>query len=159
MHGEVQLLDASQQVSARRQRSASPSASSAAGLVLALLVRSPEGTLAQLRRSLPVMTDPADALQDPVTRRAERGQLQRDWIAASAESGRQAREALAKAAELLAENIPGRRPDEDVARAWAEIAQGWASLSRAEAVRSIAAAAFAVDQAGVNTFPAKSASL
>ena len=86
--------DASQQVSARRQRSASPSASRSAGLVLALLVRSPEGTLAQLRRSLPVMTDPADALQDPVTRRAERGQLQRDWIAASAESGRQAREHL-----------------------------------------------------------------
>ena len=136
-----------------RERSASPSASSAAGLVLALLVRSPEGTLAQLRRSLPVMTDPADALQDPVTRRAERGQLQRDWIAASAESGRQAREALAKAAEVLAENIPGRRPDADVAQAWAEIAQGWASLSHAEAVRSIAAAAFAVDQAGVNTFP------
>ena len=49
------------------------------------------------------MTDPADALQDPVTRHAERGQLQRDWITASAESGRQAREALAKAAEVLTE--------------------------------------------------------
>ena len=55
------------------------------------------------------LTDPADALQDPVTRRAERGQIQRDWIAASADSGRQAREALAKAAEMLAGNIPGRR--------------------------------------------------
>jgi hypothetical protein len=99
------------------------------------------------------MTDPADALQDPVTRRAERGQIQRDWIAASADSGRQAREALAKAAEVLAENIPGRRPDAELALAWAEIGQGWASMSHAEAARSIAAAAFAVDQGGVNTFP------
>ena len=99
------------------------------------------------------MTDPADALQDPVTRRAERGQIQRDWIAASADSGRQAREALAKAAEVLAENIPGRRPDAELALAWAEIGQGWASVSHAEVARSIAAAAFAVDQGGVNTFP------
>jgi hypothetical protein len=105
------------------------------------------------RGSLPVMTDPADALLDPVTRRAERGQVQRDWIAASAESGGQAREALAKAAGVLAENIPGRRPDTELARAWAEVAQGWASLSHAEAARSIAAAAFAADQVGVNTFP------
>lgn len=104
-------------------------------------------------RNLPVMVDPADALQDPVTRGAERGQIQRDWIAASAESGRKAREALAKAAEVLADNIPGRRPDAELAQTWAEVAQGWASLSHAEAVRSIAAAAFAVDQGGVNIFP------
>jgi hypothetical protein len=99
------------------------------------------------------MVDPADALQDPVNRHVERGQLQRDWIAASAESGREAREALAKAAAALTDIIPGRRPDAEAAQAWAEVAQGWASLSQAEAVRSIAAAAFAVDQVGVNTFP------
>ena len=75
-------------------------------------------------------------------------------IAASAESGRQATEALGKAAEVLAGGIPGRRPDAELARAWAEIGQGWATLSHAEAARSIAAAAFAVDQAGVSTFPA-----
>jgi hypothetical protein len=99
------------------------------------------------------MVDPADALQDPVTRHAERGQIQRDWIAASAQSGRQAREALAKATEVLTEVIPGRRPDTELARAWAEIAQGWGTVSHAEAARSIAAAAFAVDQVGVNTSP------
>ena len=91
---------------------------------------------------------------DPVTSRAERGQIQRDWIAASAESGRQATEALGEAAEMLAGGIPGRRPGAELARAWAEIGQGWAALSHAEAARSIAAAAFAVDQGGVNTFPA-----
>jgi hypothetical protein len=99
------------------------------------------------------MVDPADALRNAVTKGDERGQIQRDWIAASAESGRQAREALTKAAEILAENIPGRRPDAELAQAWAEVGQGWASLSHAEAVRSIAAAAFAVDHGGVNTFP------
>jgi hypothetical protein len=104
----------------------------------------------EVRRSLPFMVDPADALQDPVTRRVERGQLQRDWITASAESGRQA---LAKASAALTDTVPGRRPDAELAQAWAEVAQGWASLSHAEAIRSIAAAAFAVDQAGVNTFP------
>ena len=100
------------------------------------------------------MIDAADALQDPVARRTERGQLQRDWITASAESGGEAREALAKAAAALTNMVPGRRPDAEVAQAWAEVAQGWASLSHAEAVRSIAAAAFAVDQGGINTFPA-----
>jgi hypothetical protein len=107
----------------------------------------------EVRRSLPFMVDPADALQDPVTRHGERGQLQRDWIAASAASGSEAREALAKAAAALNDTIPGRRPDAAVAQAWAEVAQGWAGLSHAEATRSIAAAAFAVDQVGVNTFP------
>ena len=100
------------------------------------------------------MVDPAGALRDPVTSRAERGQIQRDWIAASAESGRQATEALGKAAEMPAGGVPGRRPDAELARAWAEIGQGWATLSHAEAARSIAAAAFAVDQGRVNTFPA-----
>jgi hypothetical protein len=95
------------------------------------------------------MVDPADALQDLV----ERGQLQRDWIVASAECSRQAREALLKAGEVLAEDIPGRRPDTDLALAWAEVGQAWATLSHAESARSIAAAAFAADQAGVNTFP------
>jgi hypothetical protein len=65
----------------------------------------------------------------------------------------QAREALAKAAETLTGNIPGRRPDAERARAWAEIGQGWAALSYAQAARSIAAAAFAVDQGGVTIFP------
>jgi hypothetical protein len=73
--------------------------------------------------------------------------------AASAESGRQATDALGTAAEMLAGGIPGRRPDAEVARAWAEIGQVWATLSHAEAARSIAAAAFAVDQGGVSTFP------
>src|SRR5215470_3569946 len=110
-------------------------------------------TLRWVQRSLSVMVDPADALQDPVTQHADRGQIQRDWISASAECGHQARKALAKAAEVLAAVIPGRRADTELARAWAELAQGWASLSHAEAARSIAAAAFAVDQSGVNTFP------
>jgi hypothetical protein len=99
------------------------------------------------------MVNPADALENPVTRHAERGQIQRDWIAASAECDRQARDALTKATEALTEHIPGRRPDAELARAWAEVGQGWATLSYAEAARSIAAAAFAVDQAGVNTVP------
>ena len=99
------------------------------------------------------MVDPAGALEDPVTRRTERGQIQRDWILASAECDRQARDALAKAAEALNEHIPGRPADAELARAWAEVGQGWATLSYAEAARSIAAAAFAVDQGGVNTFP------
>jgi hypothetical protein len=61
----------------------------------------PVGRTVRFGRSVPVIVDPADALQDPVTSRAERGQIQRDWIAASAESGRQATEALGKAAEVL----------------------------------------------------------
>jgi hypothetical protein len=99
------------------------------------------------------MVDPADALENGVIRHAERGQIQRDWIVASAECDRQAREALAKAVEALTENVPGRRPDAELARAWAEVGQGWAALSYAQATRSIAAAAFAVDQGGVTIFP------
>ncbi len=94
------------------------------------------------------MVNPAEALQDRTTKHAEREQLQRDWIVASAEYGSQAREALGKAAEGLAEDVPGRRPDTELACAWAEVGQGWATLSRAEAARSIAAAAFAVDHTG-----------
>ena len=97
------------------------------------------------------MVDPADALENPVTRHAERGQIQRDWIAASADCDRQARDALAKAAEALTEHIPGRRADAELARVWAEVGQGWATLSYAEAARSIAVAAFALDQGGANT--------
>jgi hypothetical protein len=67
--------------------------------------------------------------------------MQRDWITASADCDRQAREALAKAAEALTGHVPGRRPDTELARAWAEVAQGWAALSHAEAARSIATAA------------------
>ncbi len=78
--------------------------------------------------------------------------MQRDWIAASDECARPGREAMARAAEVLAETVPGRQPDTGRARAWAELGQGWAALSHAEAVRSIAAAAWVVDQAGVNTF-------
>jgi hypothetical protein len=103
--------------------------------------------------SLLCMVDPADALQDLTTRQAERGQLQRDWIMSSAEYGRQAKEALTKAAEILADDIPGRPPDADLAHAWAELGQGWATLSHAEATRSVAAAVFSIDQKGVNTYP------
>lgn len=100
------------------------------------------------------MVDPADALHDPVNRPAEHGQVQRDWIVDSVESGRRAKEALDKAAEVLAATIIGRPPDTGLMRAWAEIAQAWASLSQAEATRSIAAATRAADQSGVNAFPA-----
>jgi len=94
------------------------------------------------------MADPADALRDLTTRHVERGQLQLDWIVSSAECGHQAKLALAKAAEILADDIPGRPPDAELARAWAEVGQGWATLSHAEAARSIAAAAFSIDQKG-----------
>jgi len=98
------------------------------------------------------MVDPAEVLQPSAARHAERGQLQRDWIISSAECGRRAREALAKAAEVLAEDVPGRRPDSDVAQAWAAVGPGWATLSHAEAARSVAAAAFTVDQVGINVY-------
>lgn len=101
------------------------------------------------------MTDPSGELRDAITRSDGRGQIQRDCIAASAESGRQAREVLAKAANVLADTASpiGHRPDTELARAWAEIAQGWASLSHAEATRSIATSTFGIDQQGVSTFP------
>lgn len=96
------------------------------------------------------VTDPSDALRDAMTRSDGRGQVQRDCIVASAESARWAREALIRAAQVLADTRSpvGHRPDTEVARAWAEIAQGWASLSHAEATRSIAAGAFGMDQQG-----------
>ena len=98
------------------------------------------------------MVDPAEVLQDSAARRTERGQLQRDWIIFSAECGRRASQALAKAAEILAEDVPGRPPDAGVAQAWAAVGQGWAALSDAEAARSVAAAAFAADQVGVSVY-------
>jgi hypothetical protein len=115
--------------------------------------RCASGTSVRGGRSLLPMVDPADALENPDTKRTERGQIQRDWILASVECDRQARGALAKAAEVLNERLPGRPVDAELARAWAQVGQGWATLSQAEAARSIAAAAFAVDQGGVNTFP------
>ena len=99
------------------------------------------------------MVDAVNALQDPGTTQTERGELQREWIVSSAESGRKAEEALIKAADILADHAPRQRPDDELARAWAAVGQGWAALSHAEAARSMAAAAFAVDQMGVNTFP------
>ena len=99
------------------------------------------------------MADVVNALQDPVTKLTERGELQRDWIVFSAECGRRAEEALTKAAEVLADHAPGQRPDDELARAWAAMGQGWASLAHAEAARSMAVAAFAVDQMGMNTYP------
>jgi hypothetical protein len=96
------------------------------------------------------MVDPAEVLQDSTARHAERGQLQREWIISSAESGRRAGQALAKAAEVLAADVPGRHPDADVAQAWAAVGQGWAALSHAEAAHSVATAAFTLDdQTGI----------
>lgn len=106
------------------------------------------------RRSLLAMVDAGNAFRDAVTRGAERGEIQRDWLISSAESARRAEEALTQAAGVLADHAPGQRPDDELARAWAAVGQGWATLSQAEAVRSIAAAAFGVDQTGVSTYPA-----
>lgn len=112
-----------------------------------------EGVLPYRTRSLLLMIEVVNALQDPVTSHAERGELQRDWIVSSAECGHRAKEAVTKAAEVLAEHIPGRRPDEELARVWTAVGQGWAALSHAEAARGVAATAFAVDQSGVKTYP------
>ena len=84
------------------------------------------------------MIDVVNALEDPVTKLTERGELQRNWIVFSAECGRRAEEALTKAAEVLADHAPGQRPDDELARAWAAVGQGWASLAHAEAARSMA---------------------
>jgi hypothetical protein len=54
-------------------------------------------------RNLLLMVDIVNALQDSTTRHAERGELQRDWIVSSAECSHRAGEALAKAAEVLAD--------------------------------------------------------
>ena len=104
-------------------------------------------------RNLLLMVDIANALQDSSTKHAERGELQRDWVVSSAEYSHRAKEALAKAAEVLADHAPGQHPDDELARAWAAVGQGWASLSHADAVRSMAVATFAVNQVGVNTHP------
>jgi hypothetical protein len=99
------------------------------------------------------MVDIVNALQNSPARPAERGELQRDWVVSSAECSHRAKEALARAAEVLADHALGQHPDDELARAWAAVGQGWASLSHAEAARSMAVAAFAVDQVGVNTYP------
>ncbi len=104
-------------------------------------------------RNLLLMVDIVNALQESPTRHAERGELQRDWILSSAEYGSRAKEALAKAAEVLTDHVAGRRPDDELARAWAAVGQGWATLSQAEAARSVAVAGFTLDQIGVNTYP------
>ena len=57
-----------------------------------------------------------------------------------------------EASEALAEDVPGRGTDAEVAQAWAAVGQGWATLSHAEAVRSVAVAAFTVDQAGISVY-------
>ena len=84
---------------------------------------------------------------------AERAQVQQDWLIASARHGRLAREALEKAAAVTAGEIPGRRPDTELAHAWAAVGQGWAALSQADAARASALAELAVDQAGLNVDP------
>lgn len=83
--------------------------------------------------------------------RAERAQVQQDWLMASARHGRLAREALEKAAAVTVE-VPGRRPDAELAHAWAAVGQGWAALSQADAARASALAALAVDQVGLNVY-------
>ncbi len=80
-------------------------------------------------------------------------ELQRDWVVSSAECSHLAKEAWARTAEVLTDHAPRERPDDELARAWAAVGQRWASLSHAEAVRSMAVAAFAVNQVGVNAFP------
>lgn len=85
------------------------------------------------QRNLLLMVDNIHALQDPVTTHVERGELQRDWIVCRVRSPGQ--EALTKAAEVLSAHIPGRRPDNDLAQAWAAVGQGWATLSHTEAAR------------------------
>lgn len=104
-------------------------------------------------RNLLLMVDMAESLQNPTIRRTEREELQRDWIVFSAECSRHAREALAKAAEVLTDAIPGHTADSELAGAWAAVGQGWATLSHAEATRCVAAATYAIDQVGVNTYP------
>lgn len=110
------------------------------------------GFCAARERRLPVMADAGSASQGPI-RRTEREELLRDWIAASAEYSRRAREALTNAADVLADAFPGRRPDGELAGAWAALGQGWATLSHAEAARGIAAAGITPGQTGVKTNP------
>jgi hypothetical protein len=99
------------------------------------------------------MANIVNALQDSASRSTDRGELQRDWIVSSAKCSHRAEEALAKAAEVLADHAPGQRPDNALAQTWAAVGHGWAALAHAEATRSMAIAAFAVDQIGVNTYP------
>jgi hypothetical protein len=100
------------------------------------------------------MVDSGSSLRDLIIRGEARAEVQKDWMVSSAEYGRRAEEALTKAAEVLAEDTRSGRPDQELARTWAAVGQGWATLSHAEATRSVAAAAFAIEQVGVNTYPA-----
>lgn len=86
------------------------------------------------------MADADGVSYDPVIRGTGREELDRDWLAASAECGWRAREALTRATEVLTGELPGRRPDSDLAAAWAAVGQGWAALCHAEAARGTAAA-------------------
>jgi hypothetical protein len=95
--------------------------------------------------------DPAHAPENVVTRSDERAQLQRDWMAGSAECDRQAEDALAKAAQVLTERIPGRAQTPSWRRSGLDRPKV-GTLSHAEAVRSTAATAFSVDQGRVNSF-------
>jgi len=88
------------------------------------------------RRRLLVMADAADAL-DPIGGRRARGDTAR------LDSGLcrvqlPGREALTKAADVLADAVLGRPPDGELAGAWAALGQGWATFSHAEAARRIA---------------------
>jgi hypothetical protein len=56
------------------------------------------------------VADAPDAWQDSSSRRTELEELQRDWLVASAEYSRRAREALTKAADVLADAVTGRTP-------------------------------------------------
>ena len=87
--------------------------------------------------------------------RRKRGELQREWIVSSAESGRKAEEALIKAADILADHAPRQRPDgRRLGAGLGGSGPGMgSSVFAPEAARSMAAAAFAVNQMGVNTFP------
>ena len=49
--------------------------------------------------------------------RRSTGEFQRNSIVCSTEPGRKAEEALIKAADVLADHTPGRRPDNELARA------------------------------------------
>lgn len=80
--------------------------------------------------------------------RTQRRESHTDCMVASAECGRRAKEALAKAAQALAGDMSGRPPDTALASAWAAVGLGWAALSHAEASRGKAATAIEVDQPG-----------
>lgn len=95
------------------------------------------------------MVNAGDASQDPAAESTERKEVQQDWILASSEYSRRARQALSKASQVLEDTVPGHPPDGELAGAWAAVGQGWATLSHAEAARCIAIAAIAIDESGL----------